>query len=153
MYLAIGATVLSVDVAEDGWGYHRVVKGGVEYGFQTLVLGLHIDFSEHVVPCLVGLGHHVVEVPSGNFGLEVGPGVIHAHGGEAHLHHQRLPVAVVKAENGNAVAAFLELNSLGELGHKVHSLVLGPSAGESVARRSEERRVGKECRSRWSPYH
>src|SRR6266403_1794268 len=24
---------------------------------------------------------------------------------------------------------------------------------ESVAVRSEERRVGKECRSRWSPYH
>src|SRR5260370_42215906 len=23
----------------------------------------------------------------------------------------------------------------------------------SVGRRSEERRVGKECRSRWSPYH
>ena len=25
--------------------------------------------------------------------------------------------------------------------------------GEIVAERSEERRVGKECRSRWSPYH
>ena len=24
---------------------------------------------------------------------------------------------------------------------------------EQVAERSEERRVGKECRSRWSPYH
>ena len=24
---------------------------------------------------------------------------------------------------------------------------------ERFARRSEERRVGKECRSRWSPYH
>ena len=24
---------------------------------------------------------------------------------------------------------------------------------EDVASRSEERRVGKECRSRWSPYH
>ena len=24
---------------------------------------------------------------------------------------------------------------------------------EIVAKRSEERRVGKECRSRWSPYH
>ena len=24
---------------------------------------------------------------------------------------------------------------------------------DSVADRSEERRVGKECRSRWSPYH
>ena len=23
----------------------------------------------------------------------------------------------------------------------------------AVAKRSEERRVGKECRSRWSPYH
>ena len=25
--------------------------------------------------------------------------------------------------------------------------------GEDLAERSEERRVGKECRSRWSPYH
>ena len=24
---------------------------------------------------------------------------------------------------------------------------------EGVSKRSEERRVGKECRSRWSPYH
>src|SRR3712207_9412021 len=24
---------------------------------------------------------------------------------------------------------------------------------QRIARRSEERRVGKECRSRWSPYH
>src|SRR3712207_1079600 len=27
------------------------------------------------------------------------------------------------------------------------------AAGEAVLWRSEERRVGKECRSRWSPYH
>ena len=27
------------------------------------------------------------------------------------------------------------------------------SAATRVAARSEERRVGKECRSRWSPYH
>src|SRR2546422_5863127 len=26
-------------------------------------------------------------------------------------------------------------------------------AGERFVQRSEERRVGKECRSRWSPYH
>ena len=25
--------------------------------------------------------------------------------------------------------------------------------GSGLAERSEERRVGKECRSRWSPYH
>ena len=27
------------------------------------------------------------------------------------------------------------------------------AASEAVNARSEERRVGKECRSRWSPYH
>src|ERR1039457_1130704 len=30
---------------------------------------------------------------------------------------------------------------------------LAPRLAPSVASRSEERRVGKECRSRWSPYH
>src|SRR2546430_13685974 len=31
---------------------------------------------------------------------------------------------------------------------------IGPHmVAHSIARRSEERRVGKECRSRWSPYH
>ena len=29
----------------------------------------------------------------------------------------------------------------------------GIGVSESVVVRSEERRVGKECRSRWSPYH
>ena len=29
----------------------------------------------------------------------------------------------------------------------------GDAAEETVFDRSEERRVGKECRSRWSPYH
>ena len=28
-----------------------------------------------------------------------------------------------------------------------------PEVGEAIEARSEERRVGKECRSRWSPYH
>ena len=31
-------------------------------------------------------------------------------------------------------------------------LVEGPAEAEALLR-SEERRVGKECRSRWSPYH
>ena len=34
-------------------------------------------------------------------------------------------------------------------------LKAGPinTTAEHVTQRSEERRVGKECRSRWSPYH
>src|SRR2546421_7154867 len=39
--------------------------------------------------------------------------------------------------------------------HRAAALgVLGvPEDREAVRKRSEERRVGKECRSRWSPYH
>ena len=38
------------------------------------------------------------------------------------------------------------------------ALAAGPTAAQGVLKigvlnRSEERRVGKECRSRWSPYH
>ena len=39
----------------------------------------------------------------------------------------------------------------------VRVLIVGqdpyPTPGHPVGLRSEERRVGKECRSRWSPYH
>src|SRR2546426_10711604 len=34
-----------------------------------------------------------------------------------------------------------------------HGQPLGVLARTTSAQRSEERRVGKECRSRWSPYH
>src|SRR3989442_13178687 len=41
-----------------------------------------------------------------------------------------------------------------ETGHLVLSTVHTVDAGQTINRiRSEERRVGKECRSRWSPYH
>ena len=35
-------------------------------------------------------------------------------------------------------------------GYQVHQATNGE---EAIEARSEERRVGKECRSRWSPYH
>src|SRR5258708_30357600 len=45
--------------------------------------------------------------------------------------------------------------SLHELARQMDSLSRGvPRPCRSLrSRRSEERRVGKECRSRWSPYH
>src|SRR2546430_13657327 len=41
-------------------------------------------------------------------------------------------------------------------GHGMTTITLQPQANVglmTVGKRSEERRVGKECRSRWSPYH
>src|SRR2546430_3252047 len=37
--------------------------------------------------------------------------------------------------------------------HVTHKQVNRPLVGARHPQRSEERRVGKECRSRWSPYH
>src|SRR2546422_7172451 len=38
-------------------------------------------------------------------------------------------------------------------GVKLHTVILVPKGVKGAPIRSEERRVGKECRSRWSPYH
>src|SRR5260370_34011400 len=49
-----------------------------------------------------------------------------------------------------------EASSLIEAADRVLQLTLahgGGSDDECAVLRSEERRVGKECRSRWSPYH
>src|SRR3712207_8297496 len=73
-----------------------------------------------------------------------------------HLPHLRAPVArvaskgyrlAVRGEGGAAVA-----------GRVAGEVLLGGPVGVHhhdipVDARSEERRVGKECRSRWSPYH
>ena len=38
-------------------------------------------------------------------------------------------------------------------GFKVHQFIPSVKGLDMKRMRSEERRVGKECRSRWSPYH
>ena len=40
-----------------------------------------------------------------------------------------------------------------QVGGAVESVLGAPIEEEDIPKRSEERRVGKECRSRWSPYH
>ena len=42
---------------------------------------------------------------------------------------------------------------LGEYGARTVYVHEDPAFRDVLAQRSEERRVGKECRSRWSPYH
>ena len=49
--------------------------------------------------------------------------------------------------NGLSLGSIYALIALG------YSMVYGIILLLNFAHRSEERRVGKECRSRWSPYH
>src|SRR2546425_12621992 len=59
------------------------------------------------------------------------------------VHYQYNPVKTVKT------SVMGMINMLG-LAKRVRARILQASTSEV---RSEERRVGKECRSRWSPYH
>ena len=59
------------------------------------------------------------------------------------------------AEAQGAISAFLdrELARFGP-GHVAEGMRYATNGGKRLRGfRSEERRVGKECRSRWSPYH
>src|SRR5256885_2748201 len=74
-----------------------------------------------------------------------------------------LPILPLPA-NGNVLGVQVALATFAPVGTPVMlmpagtrslmvTLVAGPNAPAAFATRSEERRVGKECRSRWSPYH
>ena len=77
-----------------------------------------------------------------------------------------IPVAVAINFTGFGIVKLLQLPIfLDSIGTVFISLIAGPWIGITTAvitslitgsfsaERSEERRVGKECRSRWSPYH
>ena len=61
------------------------------------------------------------------------------------------------SNSDTAHTGFKPKTLLEDMGAKVQAVESGYSAIEAVKQeafdRSEERRVGKECRSRWSPYH
>ena len=78
-------------------------------------------------------------------------------------HHNRLAAAVVLANLGclavdvavpTLVIANLTLATLVRQQYVINLFFrIATSAPKHWPLRSEERRVGKECRSRWSPYH
>src|SRR5256886_10235205 len=79
---------------------------------------------------------------------------------EARVHPAMIPLDHPLARvEGAANAVFVEGDLVGQVllvgqgagGRPTASAVVGDLI--DLARRSEERRVGKECRSRWSPYH
>ena len=65
----------------------------------------------------------------------------------------------LRAEDGTPIALGLHTGHwevgllVAEAARELRSLHAIPFAGACTDPRSEERRVGKECRSRWSPYH
>ena len=66
----------------------------------------------------------------------------------AHVGHNRVTVSELPELIAKVHGA---LSGLGQ--ETVSSAATEQKPAVSIRSRSEERRVGKECRSRWSPYH
>ena len=70
-----------------------------------------------------------------------------------HLTHTLVTLLTATALIGSAIASDgLPPMAIEKVGQDVY-VIRGQAGQASAANRSEERRVGKECRSRWSPYH
>src|SRR5258708_36106337 len=83
---------------------------------------------------------------------------LHGRGVFACISPWNFPVAIF---TGQVVAALVAGNTVVAkpaqqtplTAYRVAELILKAGIPPGVFHRSEERRVGKECRSRWSPYH
>src|SRR2546422_8123356 len=68
-----------------------------------------------------------------------------------------LPISVQDPPRDEEIAQYLTLAAEGQHVKFLHREIPQPGGVEPLhvrrTPRSEERRVGKECRSRWSPYH
>ena len=62
-------------------------------------------------------------------------------------------VADILVKDGKIAAIGQNLNAEGAEIYDATGLIVAPGLIDIHTHRSEERRVGKECRSRWSPYH
>ena len=80
--------------------------------------------------------------------------IIKRDGSKAEFDKLKIENAILKAmKYGSGV---LEEDIAKDIAEEIEKIYLQGSPSPTVSKveeRSEERRVGKECRSRWSPYH
>ena len=88
--LAIGTSVLTIDIIKHRGSSHRVVQTGVENAFVGGVIGLNGNLSQLFVPGGLCLSHYGIEVPVGQFLLQILTRIVNAHTRNAHLYHEGL---------------------------------------------------------------
>src|SRR5258706_12065736 len=71
----------------------------------------------------------------------------------ANKKQREVPRAFLRSAAHELTHGFNQIHQENEGGADNSIMTTTPSVADFLAARSEERRVGKECRSRWSPYH
>ena len=66
---------------------------------------------------------------------------------------QSLDLIIPEAQRARHWQGYANTMRTGQSRYAAGELLAVPATRKDGSRRSEERRVGKECRSRWSPYH
>ena len=96
----------------------------------------------------------------GVFAMQFGPGTENAFGGVAQAFGESVPIVVLPGGYPRTMtavppnfSAYLNFQHITKSAEQVTVAAAVPDALRRAFTRSEERRVGKECRSRWSPYH
>src|SRR3989454_12520091 len=113
---------------------------------------VYADRAERRHPAHAGAGG-LAEVGQ----IELGPEAVHVadveERGQPDVEGQRHDVLEGAEDLAGAADAGSELVDRRDLPRLEGPVRVGPALVEALEHRSEERRVGKECRSRWSPYH
>src|SRR5256885_14259353 len=136
----------AVPVAGSAYTYSYATMG--EFAAWIIGWDLVLEYAAGAATVGVGWSGHLVSL-LGLFGVRI-PASLTAPPTQLCTTAQGTAHAVGCAHPGlNLTGAIINLPALGIVA--VMSAVLVIGSKESA--RSEERRVGKECRSRWSPYH
>src|SRR3989449_10261635 len=139
-----------------------VVNMALDLFPEPIYVRKEIVHNKHVIDSFVAKGVIFVdelgEVPDGATVIFSAHGVspeVRAQAETKRLHVIDATCPLVTKVHLEAVRFAREGRSIILIGHHGHEEVVG-TMGEvpgHIQLRSEERRVGKECRSRWSPYH
>ena len=145
----------SSDLNEESWTYKsiRIIEEKmqaiqpVEFEY-IFVQKLHIPFCDGCLKCV-----NVGESACPDYAL-VGPVAEKMNQADGIILGSPIHTFNITGLMKNFVEYFMyKRNRPSFFGKKAVVTATASGGGHTVVMRSEERRVGKECRSRWSPYH
>ena len=133
MSLSIGSSVLAIHVIEHRRCNHCVIQTRIEDALICRVIGLYINLSELLVPCIFRRCYYGVEVPTRWFLLKILTGIVDAYTRNTYLYHEWLAGSLKRKYTQRVSFLLLMGNGLWELGYEKDALILSPALGKACS--------------------